>query len=232
MWQLIAIGGPSAFQMMIRSLSGLVLIMIVGKGFGATAVAALGIGGRTVMLALMPGFGIGRASGALAGQNLGARKPDRAVVTIWTSVAIYGVFMGVGMGLGLGFPRTFMRIFTPNQEVIAMGAVYLRYAASVYLLIGLAIVLSKSMEGTGYTLVPMGLTAVTLFGITIPLALILPQTFGTGIQGIWAAFVVGNVFHAVGAFVVFRLGKWKKKRIVLDYREVAIPPQESVAAPE
>ncbi len=231
MWQLIVIGVPSALQMMIRATSGVILIRIV-SGFGDAAMAGLGLGWRMVMLALMPGFGIGRASGALAGQNLGARKPERAVRSVWTSVAIYGVFMAGCTVVGVLFASFFMRQFTSDHEVIITGAVYLRYAASVYCFIGLAIILSKSMEGAGYTLVPMFLTFVALFGVMIPLALVLPKALGIGIHGVWIAMVVAYTLHAAGALVVFQLGRWKEKRIELDYRELAIPPQESVAAPE
>ncbi len=231
-WQLIVIGVPSALQMMIRSASGLVLFRIIAVSFGSTAMAAFHIGSRTVMLALMPGFGIGRASGALVGQNLGAGKPERAVRSVWTSVTIYGVFMAACTVVGVIFPRFFIRLFTSDPAVISTGAVYLRYAASVYLFVSITIVLSKSMEGAGYTFVPMLLTLVALFGVLIPLALVLPKALGIGLHGVWIAMVVAYTLHAVGALVVFQLGRWKVKRIELDYRELAIPPQESVAAPE
>lgn len=230
--ELTVIGGPSALQMMFRAGSGLVLAGVIGHRFGSTAMAAYGAGGWTVMLALMPGFGIGRASGALAGQNLGARKPERAVRSVWTSAAIYGAFMAVCTVLGVAFPRFFIRLITPDQEVISIGAVYLRYVASVYLFIGITIVLSKSMEGAGYTLVPMLLTLGALFGVMIPLALVLPKVLGIGIHGVWIAAVVAYSLHAVGALIVFRLGRWKAKKIELDYRDVAVPSQEAAAGPE
>ncbi len=232
MWQLTAIGSWSALQMMIRAGSGLWLMGIIGNGFGATAMAGFGTARRTVMLALMPGFGLGRASGALAGQNLGARKPERAVRSMWTSVTIYSAFMAACTVVGLVFPRFFIRLFTSDPGVIAAGAVYLRYVASVYLLIGLTIVLSKSMEGTGYTLAPMLLTLGTLFGVMIPLALLLPDALDVGIHGVWIAMVIAYVLHAVGAYLVFQLGRWKLKKIEVDYRDVAIPPQEPAAGPE
>jgi len=230
--QLLVIGVPSALQMMIRSASGLFLVGIVGHNFGKTAVAALTTGGRTVMLALMPGFGIGRAAGTLAGQNLGARQPERAVRSARASVAIYSVFMAVCTLAGLLFPHFFMRMFTPDQAVIDTGAVYLRYAAAVYLFAGVAIVLSKSMEGTGYTLVPMLLTALALLGVMIPLASSLPAVLGVGLQGVWMAMAFSNIVLAVGTFLVFRLGVWQRKRIDIGPHEGAIPPQGPITAPE
>jgi Na+-driven multidrug efflux pump len=184
------------------------------------------------MLALMPGFGLGRASGALAGQNLGARKPERAVRSVWTSAAIYSAFMAACTVVSVAFPRFFIRLFTSDPGVISAGALYLRYVASVYLLIGLTIVLSKSMEGTGYTLVPMLLTMGALVCVMIPLALLLPKVLGIGIHGIWTAMVVAYSLHSVGAYLVFRLGEWKTTKIEVDYRDVAIPPQEPAAGPE
>jgi putative MATE family efflux protein len=231
-WQLLVIGVPSALQMMIRSASGLVLVGIVGHSFGKTAVAALTTGGRTVMLALMPGFGIGRAAGTLAGQNLGARQPQRAVRSAWASAAIYSVFMAVCTVAGLLFPHFFMRMFTPDHAVINAGAVYLRYAAAVYLFAGFAIVLSKAMEGTGYTLIPMLLTFMVLIGAMVPLAIALPGLLGIGVQGVWMAMAFSNVLLAAGTFLLFQLGAWQRKRISIGYHEAAIPAQESFVAPE
>jgi putative MATE family efflux protein len=231
MRQLLFIGVPSALQMMIRAASGVLLFKIVGRQFGPTAMAALRTGQTTIMLALMPGFGIGRAAGALAGQNLGAKKPDRAIRSVWTSVAIYSSFMALCSVAGLLFPRFFMRLFTNDAAVIATGAEYLRFASSVYLFTSLAIVLGKSMEGAGYTLVPMLLTAGVL-GFMVLLAWQLPSLLGIGIRGVWIAMVIAYTLHAAGALIVFRLGHWKARKIEIDYREVAIPPQESVAAPE
>jgi Na+-driven multidrug efflux pump len=184
------------------------------------------------MLALMPGFGIGRAAGTLAGQNLGAGEPRRAVRSAWAAVAIYSVFMAACTIAGLFFPHFFMRMFTPDQAVIDTGAVYLRYAAAVYLFAGFAIVLSKSMEGTGYTLIPMLLTFVVLLGVMVPLAMTLPDLLGIGLQGVWMAMATSNVLLAVGTFIVFRLGVWQRKQISIGHRKAAIPTQESIIAPE
>ena len=231
-WQLLVIGVPSALQMMIRSASALTLVGIVGHSFGKTAVAALTTGGRTVMLALMPGFGVGRAAGTLAGQNLGAHQPERAVRSAWASVALYSAFMVLCTIAGLFFPHFFMRMFTPDQAVIDTGAVYLRYAAAVYLFAGLAIVLSKSMEGTGYTLVPMLITLIVLIGVTVPLAVVLPGLLGIGLHGVWIAMATSNVLLATGTFIVFRLGVWQRKQISIGARGAAIPAPEPVLTPE
>jgi len=231
-WQLLAIGVPSALQMMIRSASALCLVYIVGHGFGKTAVAGLTAGGRTVMLALMPGFGIGRAAGTLAGQNLGARRPERAVRSAWAAVTIYSVFMAVCTLAGLLFPRFFMRLFTPDQAVIDTGAIYLRYAAAVYLFAGVGIVLSKSMEGTGYTLIPMLLTLFVLIGVMVPLAFVLPGLLGVGVQGVWMAMASSNVLLAAGTLFFFQLGAWQRKQIKMDYAKLAVVSHESVSTPE
>lgn len=230
MRELLSIGIPSALQMMLRAASILLVFKIVSH-FGDTATAALRTGQMTIMLALMPGFGVGRASGALAGQNLGARQPDRAIRSVWTSVGLYSVFMAVCTAAGVFFPRCFISLFTDDPGVIATGAEYLRFAASVYLFVGLAIVLSKSMEGAGYTVVPMLVTAGAV-GLMVLLAWCLPSLLGIGITGVWLAMVIAYILHAAAALVVFRLGHWKHKRITIDYSRAAVPAQESPASPE
>ncbi|MBU0629636.1 MAG: MATE family efflux transporter [Candidatus Margulisbacteria bacterium] len=101
--RILMIGFPASIQMTLRGLMGVVLMWVVA-GFGTMSVAAYGIGIRLSMLLMMPGFALGMASATMVGHNLGAKKPERAVSSVWTAVTYYGAFMAV-MGLLFFFFR-------------------------------------------------------------------------------------------------------------------------------
>ena len=77
MAHIVRIALPSTIQMTLRSSSRLAIVGLVGA-YGTFATAGYGVANRMLLIALIPGFGLGNAAGTLVGQNLGARKPGRA----------------------------------------------------------------------------------------------------------------------------------------------------------
>jgi putative MATE family efflux protein len=82
MWHIVKIALPSTIQMTLRSTSRLVILAIVGL-YGTFATAGFGVGNRILLIAIIPGFGLGNAAAALVGQNLGAAQPHRAERSAW-----------------------------------------------------------------------------------------------------------------------------------------------------
>ena len=108
------------------------------------------------------------------------------------------------------FAEPIFSIFNTNPEVLRLGRSYLRIIVLSYPFIAVAIVLNRSLIGAGNTLTPMLLTLLTLFGITVPLALYLPDLPWLGANGVWTAIVCGNVVLSVLLAIVFTRGNWKK----------------------
>ncbi|MCP4513672.1 MAG: MATE family efflux transporter, partial [Delftia sp.] len=94
MGQIIRIALPSTVQMTLRSSSRLIIVWLVGL-YGTFATAGYGVANRILLFALIPGFGLGNAAGTLVGQNLGARKLDRAEKSAWWVSAYSAGYMTV-----------------------------------------------------------------------------------------------------------------------------------------
>ena len=69
-----------------------VVVALVGV-YGTAALAAFGVTNRLMMFATVPCYGLGSAAGTLVGQNLGAKKPQRAETTGWWSIAYGAVYL-------------------------------------------------------------------------------------------------------------------------------------------
>ena len=82
MWRIVKIALPSTVQMTLRSTSRLIILAIVGL-YGTFATAGFGVANRILLVALIPGFGLGNAAATLIGQNLGAHQPQRAERSAW-----------------------------------------------------------------------------------------------------------------------------------------------------
>jgi putative MATE family efflux protein len=211
-WRITKIAIPGSIQMGIRSVSGLIMMSIVVV-YGTCALAAYGIGLRIVMIVMMPGFGLGAATATLVGQNLGAKQPQRAEKTAWIALIFYEVIMIVVGFLFYIFAAKIIYVFNNNPEVIREGVSFLRIVTLSYVFLAMGIVLHQSLHGAGDTVPPMIITAISLLGVRIPLALFLPKFFPLNTQGIWLAYALSTVLEGSVVAFWFKAGRWKRKKI-------------------
>ncbi|UCG94806.1 MAG: MATE family efflux transporter, partial [Candidatus Aerophobus sp.] len=211
-WRITKIAIPGSIQMGTRSISGLIMMSIVVL-YGTYALAAYGIGLRIVMIVMMPGFGLGAATATLVGQNLGAKKPQRAEKTVWIALIFYEVIMIVIGSLFYLLAPKIIYVFNNNPEVIREGVSFLRIVTLSYVFLAMGIVLHQSLHGAGDTVPPMIITGISLLGVRIPLAFFLPKFFPLNTQGIWLAIALSTVLEGSVVAFWFKAGRWKRKKI-------------------
>ena len=90
----LKLSGSGTFQILIGTASYVGLVRILST-FGSTALAGYTIGIRVILFALLPAFGISNAAATMVGQNLGAKRPDRAERAVWTAALYNMIFLGV-----------------------------------------------------------------------------------------------------------------------------------------
>jgi Na+-driven multidrug efflux pump len=178
--------------------------------YGTSAISGYGIAERLELIALMPGFAIATATAVIVGQNLGAKKPDRAEEGVKLGLLFYGTFMfGVSVFYYV-FADQLIWFFDPSGTSVTTGASYFQTVAPFYIIMAVSIVLSFALNGAGDTKKPMYATLVSMVMIQIPLGYYLPQHFGLGITGIWIAVVTGIIIQAVLLTMMYKNGSWKR----------------------
>ncbi len=161
----------------------------------------------------MPSWGISNAASTLVGQNLGAKKPDRAERAVWVTGWINMILLGV-IGLILFiFPETFIRIFIENENVIKSGVLGLRIVSIGFVAYGLGMVLVNSFNGAGDTSTPLKINIFAFWVVEISLAWLLAIKAGFKEEGVFIAIVVAESLMTLIAWLVFRRGKWKLKDV-------------------
>jgi putative MATE family efflux protein len=215
-WQtiksILMIGFPASVQMTLRGAVGIVLIAVVAS-FGTFAVAAYGVGIELFMIAMMPGFAFGMAAATLVGQNLGARQPERAVLSAWTTVGYYVIFMFLMCVIFVVFAPYLIMMFNTEPEVVRIGTDFLRITALGTIFIAPALILGRSMSGAGDTTSPLIITFITLWIVQIPLAFVLSRYTGLGLTGVWIAILIAYMSQALMAMTWFSVGRWKLKKV-------------------
>ncbi|MFO8044141.1 MAG: MATE family efflux transporter, partial [Alkalispirochaeta sp.] len=205
--QLIGIGLPLATGQGIAAL-GFTVLQGVVNGFGVAVIAAFGVGNRIIGMFNMPAIGLSRATAALVGQELGARRPEGARHALRVSILSMLAFIVPAMTLTFFFGNLVMRFFVNDTAVIAHGATLFRIVSVSVVPFTLFTVINGAFQGGGDTRPVMYLSVLRLWGIRVPLAMYLAWNLAYGPPGIWYAMFVSNVVTAALGFAILRSGRW------------------------
>src|SRR6188768_3263940 len=209
---ILRISGTATFQNFIGTASWMGIVRII-SAFGSAALAGNTIGIRIILFALLPSFGVSNAAATLVGQNLGAKKPDRAEAAAWKAGMYNTICLGTVGVIFLMLAPPIVSLFTMDPEVALYGVRCLRIVSAGFLFYGYAMVLTASFNGAGDTRTPTLINLVCLWFWEIPLAWALAHPFGFGPTGV---FIAVSVAFSTMAFVsgwLFSKGLWKTKRV-------------------
>jgi putative MATE family efflux protein len=210
MAKLLKLSLGSIGQNLIGTTSWIALVRIISI-FGSEVVAGYTIAIRIIGFTLLPSWGISNAASTLVGQNLGAKKPDRAERAVWVTGWVNMILLGlIGLVLFI-FPGTFIGAFINSENVIRSGVPGLRIISIGYIAYGLGMVLVNSFNGAGDTSTPLKINIFAFWIIEIPLAWLLAIKAGFNEEGVYIAIVIAESIMTLIAWLVFRRGKWKLK---------------------
>lgn len=208
--RLIAIGAPLATGQGLAAL-GFTVLQGVVNGFGVAVVAAFGIGNRIIGIFNMPAIGFSRATAAIVGQELGANRPDGAREAVRLSVFSMLIFIVPSMTITFFFGSYVMRFFVNDPAVIFHGAVMFRIVSVSVVPFTLYTVVNGAFQGGGDTRPIMYLNMMRLWGLRVPLAMLLAWVVALGPSGIWYAMFVSNIVTATVGFWLLRTGRWMRR---------------------
>ncbi|WP_207422871.1 MATE family efflux transporter [Desertivirga brevis] len=205
-----ALGGIG--QMVIAMTSWIFLMRILAE-VGSEAVAGSTIAMRIMMFTMMPAWGMSNAATTLVGQNLGAGNPNRAESAVWKTGFYNMIFLVCVSVVYFFFNRSLMQIFTADENVIKVGAEWLRILSFSYFVYGWWMVSTSAFNGSGDTRTPTLINLVFFWLIQIPLSYVLAIHLNLEQTGVfWAVFVSET---SVGIFTLwlFSRGGWKKTQV-------------------
>jgi Na+-driven multidrug efflux pump len=199
-------------QNLVETASWLLLVRVVAL-FGSSVLAGYTIAVRVVMFILLPGWGVANAAATLVGQNLGARRTDRAERSVWWCGIYNTLFLAVTGVLLILFDETIVRVFSSDQEVVDIGADCLRIITYGMVAYGWGMVGIQAFNGAGDTITPLWLNIFSFWLLKLPLAYGMASSLGWGPDGIWIAVTLSYAAQAALAMAVFRLGRWKRREV-------------------
>jgi len=206
----LSLGGIG--QMLIATTSWIGMVRIVSE-FGAEAMAGYTIAIRVIIFSLLPSWGLSNAAATLVGQNLGAKKPDRAQRAVWATGKVNMIFLGSISVIFIAVPGFFIKLFIDDPMVLESGITSLRYISFGFILYGLGMVMIQALNGAGDTGTPTMINFFCFWLIEIPLAYLLAIQLGWAEKGVAFSIITAESVMAIWAMYLFRKGKWKLREV-------------------
>ena len=210
--RLLRISGGGVGQLLVSQASYIGLIRILA-GYGTAVLAGYVVAIRVVIFIIMPAWGLSNAAATLVGQNLGARKPERAERAVYVTGVWNMLFMAVITVLFVTFASEIIAPFIAEPESHASGTRALRIISYGYVFYAWGMVMLQAFNGAGDTATPTKLNFVIFWLFQLPLAWILARTLGLGPVGVYWAIAIAYSLSAVVGILLFRRGRWKEKEV-------------------
>lgn len=210
---LTQIAWPASLQFLIGSGSWIILTRLVAEVGGTSASAGYQIAFRNFIFFILPAFGLSNAAATLVGQNLGAKRTDRAEESVLVTTKYTVIMMATVTVFFLCLANPIIRIFSTEEAVIAHGVRALQIIASGYVFYGIAMVLTQAFNGAGDTKTPTWLNFLCFWVFQTPFAFFLAKYLEMGATGAIIAIPVAQGLLAVIAFVLFKRGRWKTVQV-------------------
>jgi putative MATE family efflux protein len=213
---LFRFGLPTGVQGIAMNVGGLFMLGYIGSlAESAAAQAAFAISySQLFSLITWTSMGLMGAAAAVAGQNLGAKKPDRAAAAVHLAARFgLGVAAVVGVGFFL-FPRQLLAVFGMNDPaVVAIGTQLLRVLSVSGLFITVALTYTGGLQGTGDTKSPLYISIVSQVLIPLGICFVMARMGTLQPIHIWIAILIGHATRCTLSVLRFDQGKWRAIKV-------------------
>jgi putative MATE family efflux protein len=209
---LFRFGLPAGIQGVAMNVAGVMLLRFIGSLHdSAEAQAAYAVGyAELFSLITWTSVGLMGAAAAVAGQNLGAGRPDRSA---------HAVHIAARMGLGVAATIGALFLLIPDQLlgvfgltdpiVVRLGRELLRFLSVSGLFITVALTYTGGLQGTGDTRSPLYITLISQVLLPPGICFLLDRTGHLQASGVWTAILVGHMTRCLLSVLRFQQGKWR-----------------------
>lgn len=226
-WSVLRNAAKVSSPMMIEHMvicGAQIMVTVIVAPLGMMAIAANAFAVTAESLCYMPGYGIGDAATTLTGQCYGAGRRDLARKFANLTVCLGMAVMSM-MGLILYiFADEVMRLMSPVDAIVSLGAASLRIEAWAEPMFAASIVAYGAMVGVGDTIVPALMNFGSIWLVRLPLAALLAPSMG--LQGVWLAMCLELTFRGLIFLMRLLRGSWLRKG--LHIAPVPMPDESGV----
>jgi putative MATE family efflux protein len=192
--RMLVVGLPAGGEFLLLGIFTGIIYWITGR-VGAHAQAGFGVASRVMQMSFLPAMAIAFSAAPIAGQNYGARRPERVRETFRVSVLASCVVMVTMTIVCQVAGESMVRFFTADPEAIEVGTGFLRVISLNFFAMGIVWTCSSVFQGLGNTLPSLASSAMRLVTFALPAVWISLQP-GFQLVHIWYVSVVTVLLQA------------------------------------
>jgi putative MATE family efflux protein len=219
---LFRFGLPTGIQGIAMNIGGVFMLSFIGSLAQSAAAQAAFAVSYTQLFSLVTWTSVGLmgAAAAVAGQNLGAKHPDRADQAVHLA-ARYGLVGAAFIGFFfLFFPRQLLLVFGMNEPaVVEIGVQLLRVLSLSGLFIAVALTYTGGLQGTGDTKSPLYISIVSQIFVPLGICFVIQRISTLDPIDIWIAILLGHATRCVLSVLRFNQGKWRSIAVDIDSKK-------------
>jgi putative MATE family efflux protein len=204
------VGVPVMVQRVVCCIGYIAFAALVAC-LGTIPLAANSIATSAEDMFYVAGYGVQAAAITLAGNALGAKDPQKFRQVVRYSVGLTVVLLAVSGAILFVGATPLMRVFSTDEEVVALGAAVLKMVALSEPIFGIMVVLEGAFNGIGDTRAPVIYSLASMWGIRIFCTAICVLVFKTGLRAVWCCMIGDNVLKAILLSRRYLVGKWIKR---------------------
>lgn len=179
--EVFRIGLPAGAELAILGIY-LIIVYAAIRHFGAAAQGGFAIGARIMQSLILPAVAVGMANAPIVGQNFSAKHAARIRESFWAACAVASAVMLLLTALCRARADFLVRLFSRQDDVVAVAAGYLRLISLTFLATGLIFACTSVFQGLGNTRPPFLSSVIRLFAFAVPVLLLLDRLT---LQDIW-----------------------------------------------
>lgn len=216
--RIIRVGVPNFFEGISMWAVNLFVLMFIGiiaemEGGIAGLQGAHVIAVQWEAFSFLPGFAIGTAAGALAGQFIGAGNAYMAKKAVVVCTAIGAVVMGMFGVILIVFAEPLTAFISAEPIHLEQTPPLLRICGSIQVFFALTMVVRQGLRGVGDTKWTFIITTVSSYGVRLPMCWLLGVYFELGLTGIWIGLCGELVVRSMLFVGRFIHGGWQRLEI-------------------
>lgn len=157
---------------------------------------------------------IDTASASMIGQNLGAKKQERAAKTVWTTLWMSLIVAVIASVLAWIVPRQMFSLFTNEEAVKELGVVFMHIMTIHFFCSAFVGAFQSMVTGCGFVELGFGIGVLDGVICKIGFSLIFLNLLGVGETSFWWGTAVSRFLPGLLCLWYFLSGKWKKRKML------------------